>query len=210
MSGAEQSHRKPHQRHQSRRSLPLYKTRPALHRLPFSPLIYFLFTQICPSCRTPRLMSWLSTPSALLRYVLRLAPPASTPAPLSHFFRHHANDNVCLGGCHCPGQFWTSWSTNGNGARYKKIDSIASIQSLLTCSSCPRPLQQVYDLQPQEPRLGQPRSFRPLVRTPLPHISHFCSPCRVGCCSIARFCELWAGGAGAMLPETVLRGVSRN
>lgn len=51
------------------------------------------------------------------------------------------------GRCHIPGQLWPSGRAHGHGP------------------GGPRPVQQVHDFQPKEPRMGQPRSLCSLVRT---------------------------------------------
>jgi hypothetical protein len=116
---------------------------------------------VCPSCRTERSTSSPSTPSAPLRYVSShvalLTPPVlpnSYPA-IAIFFstlRRRRIDgqlltlSVCTGRCHIPGKLGSPGRPYGHGPGGSRC------------------LQQVHDLQPQEPRLGQPRPLCPLVR----------------------------------------------
>jgi hypothetical protein len=100
----------------------------------------------------------------LPRRAPRAAPPLLAIArhcPLPHLCRRDdgcslatlhllllpiADLNTRPGRCHLPGQLRPPGRPYGHGP------------------GGPRPVQQVHDFQPQEPRLGQPRSFRPLVR----------------------------------------------
>ena len=66
-----------------------------------------------------------------------------------HLIASIADSHPSQGRCHGCRQLWPPWRPHGHGP------------------GGPRPLQQVHDLQPQEPRLGEPRPLRPLVRSTL-------------------------------------------
>ena len=66
-----------------------------------------------------------------------------------HLAASIADAHLSQGRCHGCRQLWPPWRPYGHGP------------------GGPCPLQQVHDLQPKEPRLAQPRSFRPLVRLPI-------------------------------------------
>jgi hypothetical protein len=124
-------------------------------------LLHLPLRTVCPSCRTERSTSSPSTPSAPLRYVsphvALLTPPVlpnSYPA-IAIFFstlrRRRIGGplltlSVCTGRCHIPGKLGSPGRPYGHGPGGSRC------------------LQQVHDLQPQEPRLGQPRPLCPLVR----------------------------------------------
>jgi hypothetical protein len=101
-------------------------------------------------------MSSQSTPSEPSRYVVALSLPHHDDklAPPSRFPFQRVDPPQCqlltvfvsAGRCYDGGKLWPSRRPDG------------------ACPSEPRPLQQVHDLQPEEPRLGEPRPFCSLVR----------------------------------------------
>jgi hypothetical protein len=108
-----------------------------------------------PSERSPYVSSALLLPT-MPRFAELSLSSGSTKLPHNaqslnvHRRRSTADrDMNCIGRCDVPGKLRPPRCAHGHGA------------------SCPHSLQQIHDLQPQEPRLGQPRSFRSLVRISL-------------------------------------------
>lgn len=102
----------------------------------------------CPSPAPP--LSTRCPAIAALAARLNTRPPAVRAALLTAA-SSIADRCRALGRCHGQGQLGPSGRAHGHGP------------------GGPRPVQQVHDLQSQEPRLGQPRPLRSLVRARLPH-----------------------------------------
>jgi hypothetical protein len=119
---------------------------------------------LLPSTRLP-IMPYGKTDELAINTIRTLAvcfpftcccPATGIATPLSQsFFTSHRADGAeryqllirCFAGrCHFHGQLWPPGRPYGHGPGGSRC------------------LEQVHDFQPQEPRLGQPRSFRPLVR----------------------------------------------